>query len=105
MAASWFASVAEADGRVRGEFTLVLGPMEATAVRLRDEEDKDAKAQHVSELLRADLQAGASVSRAAKAVSAAVGVSKAKVYAEALRLKAELALDAPATSTPDGHGG
>ena len=75
-AAQFFSAIAEREGRVRGEFTVVLGPMEQAAARRLDEEDEAGKAQLVTSLLRAELTAGVSVSRAAKSVSAAAGVPK-----------------------------
>ena len=84
-----FAAAAARDGRVRGEITLVLGPMDEAGVSAQANAAQADAAGRATALLCAELDAGASVSRAAKAVAAATGLPKARVYAEGLRLQAE----------------
>jgi len=85
-AAERFAAVTAQEGRVRGEFTIVLAPLDRETTHAMDEEAKEEKASRVSELLKEELALGTSVSRAAKLVATSLSVPKAKVYAEALRL-------------------
>ena len=81
----WFGSVHKQDGKLRGEFTLVLAPLDAEALAERKDARKQADLDAAAELLATRLAAGESVSKASKAVAAELGISKAKIYEEALR--------------------
>lgn len=85
----WYKGVAARDGRVRGEFTIILGPADE-GVRRRKSDDAAAAAEAAASAeVAARLAAGGSLSRVAKDVAAEFGVPKSRVYAEALRQREE----------------
>ncbi len=102
-AAEWYASVAQTAGKVRGEFTLVLAPLDAHALAERREEAQQAAADAAAELVAERLARGESVSRVARDVAAELGVPKQRVYAEALRQ--HRLLDGPEGGEVGGEGG
>ena len=90
-ALSWYASVAERDGKLRGEFTLVLAPPDAETREERREEAAARAEAAAAEEVRNRVAAGGTLSRVVKEVARELGVQRSKLYAEALRQKAERA--------------
>lgn len=88
-ARAWYASVVERDGKLRGEFTVVIAPIDAATLELRRGEAAADAEGRAAEAVRVRLAAGGAISRVAKEVALEFGVAKAKVYAEALRQKEE----------------
>jgi 16S rRNA C1402 (ribose-2'-O) methylase RsmI len=84
-----FGAVAERDGKVRGEFTIILAPLSAELVAAqRGAADAQTMAAAAAEV-GVRLAAGGAISRVAKEVAAEFGVPKKAVYAEALRQQQE----------------
>ena len=90
----WFREVAEREGRVRGEVTLVLAPLGAEAMQAREAARQLSLAEQVDAALRSRLGAGGAVSSTAKAVAAELGVPKSGVYSRALEIAKEGVVDA-----------
>lgn len=88
-ARSWYADVAARDGQLRGEFTVVIGPLDPETLKQRQGEAQEAAESAAAAEVRVRLAAGGALSRVTKDVAAEFGVSKSKVYAEALRQKQE----------------
>lgn len=84
-----YGAVAERDGKLRGEFTLVLAPLDAAALEARKAGAAAATMEAAAAAVADRLDAGESTSRASKSVAAELGIPKAKVYAEALRQQQE----------------
>ena len=83
------ARIVERDGKLRGEFTLVVAPMDEATLKEKDElAAADAEVAAAAEV-RVRLAAGMRLSKAAKEVAAEFGVPRSKVYAEALLYKKE----------------
>ena len=99
------AAAAADDGRLRGEFTLVVGPMAAADVEAIDtaaaEAAEAAAMAAVAERL-AGSRSRSSPSRLAKEIAAEYGVSKSKVYAEAMRLRADAKASKRAAAAASG---
>ena len=88
---AWYSDVAQRDGKLRGEFTVVIAPMDAQSVERQQGEKAEAAEAAAANEVAARLAAGQSpLSRVAKEVAAEFGVAKSKVYAEALRHKEEV---------------
>lgn len=88
-ALSWYASMAEREQRVRGEFTIVIAPLDQATLDARQEKAAAEAEVAAAEEVRARLAAGGSVSRVAKEVASKYGLRKSVVYAEALRQQEE----------------
>ena len=87
---AWYTEMAERDGKVRGEVTLVLSPLGADAKEAREAARQLSLTEQVDAALRARLAAGDPVSSTAKQVAVELGVPKKAVYARALQIsKAE----------------
>ena len=87
---AWYSGVAQRDGKIRGEFTLVIAPMDAESVERLEGESAEAAAAAAAVEVAARLEAGQSpLSRVAKEVAAEFGVKKGLVYEEALRYQKE----------------
>tara|TARA_B100000795_G_scaffold8376_1_gene5948 strand:+ start:65 stop:385 length:321 start_codon:yes stop_codon:yes gene_type:complete len=87
---AWYTEMAERDGKVRGEVTLVLSPLGADAMEAREAARQLSLTEQVDAALRARLAAGDPVSSTAKQVALELGVPKKAVYARALQIsKAE----------------
>merc|ERR1740130_205850 len=87
---AWYTEMAERDGKVRGEVTLVLSPLGADAMEAREAARQLSLTEQVDAALRARLAAGDPVSSTAKQVAVELGVPKKAVYARALQIsKAE----------------
>jgi 16S rRNA (cytidine1402-2'-O)-methyltransferase len=84
-----FSAIAERDGKVRGEFTLVVGPLGEEAVAKQKGEAAEAAEAAAASEVGVRLAQGMALSRVAKEVAAEFGVPKTKVYAEALRQRDE----------------
>ena len=84
-----FGEVARGDGRIRGEFTLVLGPLDADARKAAQGAATDALMATAAAEVSARLRAGGKISKVAREVAAELGVPKRKVYDEALRQQQE----------------
>ena len=82
--------MAERDGKLRGEFTIVLAPLDAATRAAQQDAAAEASMEAAAEQVAARLEAGEPISRISRAVAAEVGVAKSKVYAEALRQQSEL---------------
>ena len=85
----WRVGRGRRDGRLRGEFTLVLAPLDAASLAAQRAETSEAKMASAVAAVAERLEGGEAISKASKAVAAEFGVAKAKVYAEALRLQQE----------------
>ena len=85
----WYSDMAERDGKLRGEFTIVVSPLDAAVVEEQKEEAAAAALETAAAEVAERLAAGGSLSRVAKDVAAELGVPKAKVYAEGLKLQQE----------------
>ena len=86
---NWFTGIAEREGRIRGEFTLVVAPLDAEILeQQKGQAAQDAFAAACVELERR-LDDDEPMSAVAKSVSVDFGVPKSKVYAEAVRLRDE----------------
>ena len=86
---AWYSAAVERDGKLRGEFTVVLAPLDAAVVEeQRGEELKATEAAAIDEMT-ARLATGQKISRVTKEVAAEFGVAKSKLYTEALRLNKE----------------
>lgn len=85
----WFRDVAERDGKLRGEFTVVLAPLDEEARAAQKVAASETALQAATEALAERLAAGERVSKAAKTVAAEHGLAKAKVYAIGLELDKE----------------
>ena len=81
--------MAERDGKLRGEFTIVLAPLDAATRAAQQDAAAEASMEAAAEQVAARLEAGEPISRISRAVAAEVGVAKSKVYAEALRQQSE----------------
>ena len=90
LAAHYAASAAEREGRVRGEFTLVLAPIGGEETARRAAEELESQQERAAAMVAERLAAGESVSRVAKEVAAELDLAKKEVYTTALRLKEEL---------------
>ena len=89
-AAHYAESAAEREGRVRGEFTLVLAPIGGEETARRAAEELESQQERAAAMVAERLAAGESVSRVAKEVAAELDLAKKEVYTTALRLKEEL---------------
>lgn len=88
---AWYSGVAERDGKLRGEFTVVIAPLDAESVQRQQGETAEAAEAAAASEVAARLVAGQSpLSRVAKEVAAEYGVAKSKVYDAALRHKEEM---------------
>lgn len=89
----WYQEVVERDGRLRGEFTLVLAPLDDATIQARRGEALQVAEDAAAAEVRLRLGAGGAISRIAKDVAAEFGVPRSKVYEEALRQKKALQED------------
>ena len=85
----WYSSVAEKEGRIRGEFTVVLAPLDAAAVAQQKEGLTAEKLEAAVAAASAKLEAGGAISKVSKEVAAEFGVAKKAVYEACLRWKSE----------------
>jgi|LauGreStaDraftv2_3_1035109.scaffolds.fasta_scaffold37236_1 16S rRNA (cytidine1402-2'-O)-methyltransferase len=87
---AWYAAIAERDGKLRGEFAVVIAPLDAATLEQREGEAAAVAEERATEAVRARLAAGGALSRVVKEAALEFGVPKAKLYAEALRQKEAL---------------
>jgi len=87
--ASHFATL-ESDGKLRGEFTLVLAPLGQEELEARAEVAHDETMARARELLEERLAAGEPLSYLVKEVAAELGARKRPIYDLALEIQAEL---------------
>ena len=87
---AWYAAIAERDGKLRGEFAVVIAPLDAATLEQREGEAAAVAEERATEAVRARLAAGGALSRVVKEAALEFGVPKAKLYAEALRHKEAL---------------
>lgn len=73
--------------RVRGEFTLILAPFDADQLKARADEKRGQRKAEARRLLTERMQAGESVSAAARAVATQLGVARSSVYSLALQIQ------------------
>ena len=79
----------QTDGKLRGEFTLVLAPLPPEATAKRKAAALADTVAAAAAALEARLEAGEPLSRASKAVAAEHGIAKAKIYERGLRWQEE----------------
>ena len=77
-ACEWYAAVAERDGRIRGEFTLIVGPLDEKAIsaRMKGEAEGAWEAAALELVTLVASGRGVATSTIAKDVSARFGVPK-----------------------------
>ena len=80
----WFSAITDREGRLRGEFTLVLAPLDGETIAASRAAASEAAMEAASVEVIARLEAGGRLSRVTKAVAAEFGVPKSKVYSIAL---------------------
>ena len=81
--------MAERDGKLRGEFTIVLAPLDAATRAAQQDAAAEASMEAAAEEVAVRLEGGEPISRISRSVAAELGVAKSKVYAEALRQQSE----------------